>query len=226
MLVAPASARQIRAGILRPPAVESTLARCRIRCRCTTARPCRSAIRGYAATQHVDLWHCEWTPYGESLHRCVPAEPCVVMAHNVESIIWQRYTENEPNPLKRWYIGRQWAKFERFERRVFAAAGRTRSPSARRRPADARAVSARRGWRWWTTAWIRPTFSPTATAREPSRLLFLGSLDWRPNLDAVGMLLDQIFPRVLAQEPSARLSIVGRKPPRWLVDRVPALPQR
>ena len=44
-------------------------------------------------------------------------------------------------------------------------------------------------------------------------MLFLGSLDWRPNLDAVRLLLDDILPRVQAAEPRATLAIVGRKPP-------------
>ncbi len=37
---------------------------------------------------------------------------------------------------------------------------------------------------------------------EPGTVLFLGSLDWRPNLDAVGLLLDRIFPAVRAAEPA------------------------
>src|SRR5206468_3865799 len=77
----------------------------------------RRAIRQLAAQQSVDLWHCEWTPYAQSL-TCLPDARHVVMAHNVESLIWQRYFETESHPLKRWYIGRQWSKFERFERRV------------------------------------------------------------------------------------------------------------
>jgi glycosyltransferase involved in cell wall biosynthesis len=44
----------------------------------------------------------------------------------------------------------------------------------------------------------------------------LGNLEWRPNLDAVRLLLDEVFPKVVAAEPSARLCIVGRRPPAWL----------
>jgi glycosyltransferase involved in cell wall biosynthesis len=50
--------------------------------------------------------------------------------------------------------------------------------------------------------------------------LFLGSLDWRPNLDAVTVLLDQIFPRISRHLSAARLWLVGRNPPAWLTDRV------
>src|SRR5262249_9092634 len=67
------------------------------------SRALRRALRAYAAAHRVDLWHCEWTPYARPL-RCLPGVRRVVMAHNVESLIWQRYFENETNALKRWYI--------------------------------------------------------------------------------------------------------------------------
>jgi len=178
----------------------------------------RRAIRDYAATHAVDLWHCEWTPYAASL-RGVVSGPWVVMAHNVESLIWQRYYETESSPLKRWYIGRQWQKFERFERRAFASAARTIAVS------DEDAALARERFGAERVDVVEngvdvDYFRPDGSARNPRSILFLGSLDWRPNLDAVQRLLDQVFPQVLREEPLARLVIVGRKPPRWLVERV------
>jgi glycosyltransferase involved in cell wall biosynthesis len=67
-------------------------------------------------------------------------------------------------------------------------------------------------------------FYPQERPREPGRLLFLGSLDWRPNLDAVGLLMDHVFPVVRAQEPTATLCLVGRHPPEWLRRRAAATP--
>src|SRR5205823_2299154 len=82
------------------------------------------AVKHYAAQRRPDLWQCEWTPYAEVVRR-LPAARWLVVAHNVESLIWQRYFETELNPAKRWYIRQQWRKFERFERRTFAEAART-----------------------------------------------------------------------------------------------------
>jgi len=181
------------------------------------SRALRRAIGRHAATHEVDLWHCEWTPYAESLRGLVEG-PCVVMAHNVESLIWQRYCETEPHGVKRWYIKRQWRKFERFERRVFSEASCVVAVSepdaalARQRFAAPRVEVVENGV-------DVSYFRPDGSARDPRRIIFLGSLDWRPNLDAVQLLLEKVLPRVLAQEPDARLSIVGRKPPRWLVER-------
>src|SRR5690606_3371231 len=68
-------------------------------------------------------------------------------------------------------------------------------------------------------------FAPTGQQRDPRELLFLGSLGWRPNLDGVAQLLDNLFPAMLAAMPDLRLTIVGRDPPAWLETRVASIPQ-
>src|SRR5262245_61838787 len=88
------------------------------------SRQLRQAVVDFAASHSVDLWHCEWTPYAETM-RALPGARWLVMAHNVESLIWQRMAETERNPARRWYIRRQWRKYERFERWAYSAAPRT-----------------------------------------------------------------------------------------------------
>jgi polysaccharide biosynthesis protein PslH len=178
-----------------------------------TSRRLRSALLHHAATRPVDLWHCEWTPYAESL-QAVPGRR-VVVAHNVESVIWRRYYETERRTLRRWYVGRQWRKFERFERRALAEADRTIAVSdvdAERFRKDFGLTQVDVVENGVDTAYFRPE----AAGRRPGRLLFLGSLDWRPNLDGVARLLDDVFPAVRAAEPDATLDLVGRNPPAWL----------
>jgi glycosyltransferase involved in cell wall biosynthesis len=53
--------------------------------------------------------------------------------------------------------------------------------------------------------------APPASATPP-RIVFTGSMDWEPNLDAVAYFCQDIFPRVLAESPSAVFQIVGRNP--------------
>jgi glycosyltransferase involved in cell wall biosynthesis len=187
-----------------------------------TSRQLRQAITDYAARHRVDLWHCEWTPYAQAL-RCLPGVRTLVMAHNVESLIWQRYAAVETNPLKRWFIRRQWRKFQRFERRVYSEATTTVAVSSedadriKQEFAGRRVVVVDNGV---DTSYFRPS----REVREVGRILFLGSLDWRPNLDAVEKLLTCIFPAVRLQVPSARLCLVGRNPPESLRQRVSSLP--
>jgi glycosyltransferase involved in cell wall biosynthesis len=187
-----------------------------------TSAPLRRAIRSFAARQKVDLWQAEWTPYAASLQ--IPGDVRrVIMAHNVESQIWRRYHENETNPLKRWYIGIQMQKYERFERRVFQQVERIVAVSIEDK------ALIRDGFGAGHVEVVEngvdtSYFRPVTTKRIPSLILFLGSLDWRPNLDAVEQLLSVIFPAVRAEDPSARLSLVGRNPPAFLRQRVAETP--
>src|SRR5947209_16532085 len=83
----------------------------------------RRALYELATNRPIDLLHCEWTPYVQAVRRLQDI-PVMVMAHNVESLILQRYWETESQPLKRWYMKQQWRKFRRFEARTFATVNR------------------------------------------------------------------------------------------------------
>jgi glycosyltransferase involved in cell wall biosynthesis len=187
-----------------------------------TSRALRAAVAEHARRQPVDLWHCEWTPYAHTLDGLVGG-PRVVVAHNVESVIWRRYAETETNPLKRWYIRGQQRKFERFERGALAGATRTVAVSdldAARFRDDFGAARLGVVENGVDTAYFRPR----GEQRDPARLLFLGSLDWRPNLDGVRLLLERVFPAVRAARPDAVLALVGRRPPEELRRRAAAEP--
>jgi GT2 family glycosyltransferase/glycosyltransferase involved in cell wall biosynthesis len=51
------------------------------------------------------------------------------------------------------------------------------------------------------------------SGREPFTLLFLGSFRHLPNLEALAWFLEEVFPKIRAAEPRARLVIVGSDPP-------------
>jgi glycosyltransferase involved in cell wall biosynthesis len=184
------------------------------------SRELRQALQYVACRGPIDLWQCEGTTSALML-RWVPGLR-VVHTQNVEAMIWQRYFDNERTALRRWYIKRQWEKFRRFERAVLGEADRVVAVSE----VDASAFRNDYGVRrvdvvenGVDTACFRPVAD---VARNPKRILFLGSLDWRPNRDAVDQLLDVIFPAVRACEPQTELVIVGRSPPAALRARVAA----
>ncbi len=181
------------------------------------SEPMRRSAEELAAGRRVDLWHVEFSPYLHAVRNVPGARTCLV-AHNVESLLWRRYAQTEAHPLKRWFCRTQWKKYERFERRAFAAATRVVAVSEE----DAALVRGRFG-----VASVDVVdngidtsyFGDVKVCPEPGRVLFLGSLEWRPNLDAVRLLLDRILPALRAAEPDVRLSLVGRRPPAWLVQR-------
>jgi glycosyltransferase involved in cell wall biosynthesis len=177
----------------------------------------RQAVLDFARKERVDLWQLEWTAYLPMIDASLPG-PRVVIAHNVDTLIWRRYYENEANFLKRAFLKTQWRKFQSFETDAFRQATRVVAVSEE----DARLIREQFGQPnvdVVDNGIDRAYFEQVRGQRDPMRILFLGALDWRPNLDGIGLLLDKIFPNVKAQEPKARLIIVGRHPPAGLVER-------
>ena len=182
----------------------------------------RDAVNRVAREQNIDLWQFEWTPYLDALDPAIAA-PRLVMAHNVDTLIWQRYYENETRFLHRRFLKTQWRRFEAFEKRAFARADRVVAVSEE----DATLIRTQFGQP--ATDVVdngidREFFASVQGPHDPHTILFLGALDWRPNLDAVELLLSKIFPEVRRQEPNAKLVIVGRNPPAALATRIAATP--
>lgn len=176
-------------------------------------------VRQAVHHHECDLIHCEWTPYYANLTGLNDL-PRVIVAHNVESTIWQRNFELESHPAKKAFIYTQWKKMQRFEREAFKAAAGVVVVS----PLDAEVVSSWRGTNDGVTLVENGVdldyFSPKLTALEPGSLVFTGSLDWRPNVDAMMFFLDEVWGRILNRSPQSRLYIVGRNPMDSLQHRV------
>lgn len=178
----------------------------------------RETVGRLVADRQIDLVHAEWTP----LVANVPAGldvPVAIAAHNVESLIWWRYHENETSTARRAYVGMQARKVERFEARALRDADVVISVSEE----DGERIRAlgQEHVQVAPNGVDATAFAPRRDAEVvPDSLLFVGSLDWRPNLDAVAYFLDEIRTPLLKLRPDARLTIVGRHPPDWLEKRV------
>lgn len=138
--------------------------------------------------------------------------PAVLFQHNVETTLWRRMASTETNPVKRFAYQIEAAKMARYERlslakfhHVIAVSDNDRQQMLAMNPECAITVV--------------PTgvdtqkypVAPPAHANPP-RIVFTGSMDWEPNLDAVIYFCQDIFPRVRAEYPAALFQIVGRNP--------------
>lgn len=176
-----------------------------------------STLKKIWAEKRFDLIHCEWTPYAINLQPLLPFAS-VVDAHNVETQVWKRNWEVERHPLKKAFIYLQWKKMERFEKIAF--------------PLFSRAIAVSETDKALMATWVRPEnikvvengvdigyFKPTGVKPRGGSLVFVGSLDWRPNVDAMLYFLKGVWPEVLQRYSAATLTIVGRNPAPVLVDR-------
>ena len=158
--------------------------------------------------EHFDLVHCEWTPYASymlSTHRL----PFVIDAHNVETLIWKRRSQNAQNPAAKLFFAHQALKMRRFERRAFAASKCVASVSA----IESSAISQ---WGAHRAEVVHNGVDldsfPASYAERTNEFLFLGSLDWFPNQDAVSYLVHRLVPEIRKKRPDATFRVVGRRP--------------
>ncbi|HEY5132328.1 MAG TPA: glycosyltransferase family 4 protein, partial [Candidatus Krumholzibacteriaceae bacterium] len=137
--------------------------------------------------------------------------PVVHFSHNVEAMIWRRHVENERNPFKRVVFMRERDRVERFEREVIGTYAFTIAVSEKdceyfRRVYGASRVGSIR------TGVDTEFYAPRGAAETAGSILFLGSMDWMPNIDAVQYFVRNIYPFVKSEVPDASLSVVGRSP--------------
>lgn len=158
-----------------------------------------------------DLIIVEWTPYAQYIEHLTHVRS-IVVAHNIESTIWQRYYQNESNPLKRWYIGLQANKVRKFEHACFGwASGAT---AVTRTEAD---EIASHGVPFQPEVIDNGVdvdyFAPMDSEVDTNRLVFTGSMDWRPNQDATIWFARRIMPILRDNRPKLTAVFVGRNPP-------------
>ena len=140
------------------------------------------------------------------------ATPTVLFQHNVESILWRRQNEHEPNVIKRLAFKIEAAKMQRYERlaldrfhHVLAVSENDRNEMAAM--TDRSRIS------------VVPTGVDLSRYKggdqhPPSRPLvtFLGSMDWEPNIDGVLYFCREVWPAIRAAVPGVEFRIVGRNP--------------
>jgi len=166
----------------------------------------------YMKRKGFDLILCDFLMPDINLPR--PHEvPSVIFQHNVEAMIWERHTRVQRNPLKKLFFRNQWKKMERYEREACHQYDHVIAVSED----DANDFRQRYGL---TAVTAVPTgvdtqfFSPSGTVqRQPKNLVFVGSMDWMPNQDAVRWFVDQMWPMIRRAEPTATFTVVGRRPP-------------
>ena len=142
-----------------------------------------------------------------------PPVPSVLFQHNVESEIWRRHASNGSGPGMKLVYRREFRKMLRYEQAAVRRLDHVIAVSEH----DKKLMSA---WVGAERISVVPTgvdteeFSPGEPEQENMLVVFVGAMDWEPNVDAVKYFCGEIWPEILASVPEARFRIVGRNPDR------------
>ena len=144
-------------------------------------------------------------------------QPAICLTHNVEAEIFDRHARK----AKRWAERLVW-QIETRKMRAFEGAALPRYDSVV-------AISERDAAQFKSKYAVERVFPiptgvdldffgqlpPRSTDAVADRLVFVGAMDWRANLDGMSHFLAQVWPLIRAKRPGAQLTIVGKHPPDW-----------
>jgi sugar transferase (PEP-CTERM/EpsH1 system associated) len=137
--------------------------------------------------------------------------PTVLFQHNVEAMIWERHYKNETNRRKKVYLYNQWKKMYGYERKACGRFGAVVAVSEVDRDLMREEFGLKKVFDI-PTGVDTHYFQPMGGRPISSELVFTGSMDWMPNEDAIIYFTGEILPRIAAQIPEVKLTVVGRNP--------------
>jgi glycosyltransferase involved in cell wall biosynthesis len=171
----------------------------------------RMAVSRLMNSGEFDAAVCDFLSASQNFAKDLPV-PTVLFQHNVETALWKRMASTETHPIKKFFFGIEARKMARYERQTL---GRLRHVIA---------VSENdRGLMLEMDPTCHIVVVPTGvdtkkfpvappSKLDPPRIVFTGSMDWEPNIDAVDYFCQQIWPKILGAYSNARFQIVGRSP--------------
>lgn len=164
-------------------------------------------------SEGYDAVHCEHLHVAHYLWN-VPQIRKVMDAHNVEAQIAERHAAVERNPLRRMILEWNAGKMLEYEMKavrsmdlVLAVSGNDQATFRNQGGGNARVLE-----NGVDLSYFLPQETP-----ENKKSVFVGSMDWAPNVDGVIYFITEILPLIRSVHPDFELSVAGKEPPQHLV---------
>jgi len=150
-----------------------------------------------------------------------PAIATTLDHHNIESQMLMRRADNETNLLKRFYFWQEGVRLAGYERRLCPqfSLNITCSDIDTERllslAPQSKVLSIPNGV-------DLDFFKPIGLPVQPNCLIFVGTMNWYPNVEAVIYIAEKLWPRLKMKHPDLRFDVIGANPPekiRSLADR-------
>ena len=171
----------------------------------------RRTIEVWFKDQLFDIAVCDFLSASLDFPRTLSI-PTVLFQHNVESALWGRQAHWETNWLKKLAFKIEAGKMARYERGALRRFHHIIAVSDHDREQMKLMVEASRITVVPTGVDLDRYRGALDTSSTQGLVLFLGSMDWEANIDAVEYFCRDVWPQVLAKVPGARFRIVGRNP--------------
>lgn len=137
--------------------------------------------------------------------------PVLLFEHNVEYMIWKRLARTSKSWPRRLVLEGEWRRLRRFERLSCARVARTVAVSETDRDL-LRSLSPEASVFAVPTGVDIQYFAPRPKVRERREVVFVGSMDWYPNEDAMRWFIEAVLPELRRRVPDVLVTVVGRNP--------------
>jgi polysaccharide biosynthesis protein PslH len=162
---------------------------------------------------HIDHLHLAF--YGKYIKEKYGI-PVVLREHNFETLIWERLSAMEKNFLKKIFYSYQYKKVRKYEPamcEMFDKCLMVTNIDKDKLLRCSNRIKAEVVPAGVDVEYFKEKY--TGKTNELS-ILFIGSLDWFPNIDAFSWFYEKIFPEIIKKYPTLKLYVVGKKPPSWI----------
>ena len=171
----------------------------------------QQSVRKSLQERRYDVAVCDFLSASRNFPDSSPV-PLLLFQHNVESSLWQRMAGGETDPIRKLSYRIEAGKMARYEKDALRKFDHVIAVSDHDRTQMLAMDST-------CPISVVPTGVDTSkyqrvasAAGNPPVVVFTGSMDWEPNVDAVEYFCREVWPNVLAEFPTARFEIVGRNP--------------
>ena len=171
--------------------------------------------------QQFDIIHLEslfMTPYIDTIRRCCDSK-IVLRSHNLEYMIWEKLARKTINPAKKIYLNILSKQLKDYEVNMLNKID------------GIAAISFADQIKYEKLGCEKPMitipfgidikkyeYKIESNTRKQLNFFHLGSMDWKPNLEAVSWLLNEIWPVLYSDFKNINLHLAGRKMPPWILE--------
>lgn len=174
----------------------------------------RRLVARVARTTRFDIVQADQLNMAQYAAR-VPGARRILDAHNALWLLYRRLCAVMPAGVRRMLLGREWRLLRRYEARMCGAFDAVLAVTAE----DERALrdAAATPLPISVVPICVDTEEVVPLPRRPTaRLVYVGTMYWEPNADAVRWLVREVLPRIRARRPEVGLDVIGSRPPRDL----------
>jgi len=168
----------------------------------------RAQVATLIVTQKFDSIVCDFLSVAPNIP---DLSRSVLFQHNVETAIWRRHAEHAASSLRRAYFRLQADRMFQYERKTCQSAAHIIAVSGNDAEQMKQLFGAKRVSAVSTGVDVA-YFERPADYPRSGNIVFVGAMDWLPNIDGARWFTRQVLPLIRQKRLNTKLVLAGRSP--------------